>query len=154
MQNKLIFAGLVFFFAFQSLDVTPSSKSYCVRKLCPFLFFFIFTYYSMLCHTCVLILFCSPYKKKKISMCLKVQHFPLNVSIYRSVVSMQYSKTSTSCSCEQRLGRVQCSAHIKLFLLVGFLSSRLKLHSQAKPDKEETIFTTENVFRAWLILFI
>lgn len=77
MQNKLIFAGLVFFFAFQSLDVTPSSKSYCVRKLCPFLFFFIFTYYSMLCHTCVLILFCSPYKKKKNIHVLKSSTFPV-----------------------------------------------------------------------------
>lgn len=121
-------------FAFQTLDVTPSSEGLTMfASLTVFNFTYIACFVTPMPRSCFVQL-----KKKKphsdsiFTVCL------LNVSIYRSLVTMQYSQKSTSwgvLGVHRSISTCSCS-------LISVIATQTSFSGcENKQRKEETIFT-------------
>lgn len=134
----------------------PSSTSYCVSERC---LYFLFHFISLnrpiiACFATPVCSFGSVHRPQETNMFFKVQRVPVNVWSYRRVVSMQYSKTSTSCSCQQGPGgRVQCSANTKVPVIATQTSFSGKTRQRRDNIYNRKCFCLVFLELGWFYLF-
>lgn len=123
----------------------PLLWSYCFIKLLP-----IFIRPIIACLATLVCWFCVAHNaiKKHVP---EVSMFLINVWLYRSEFSMQYSKRSTTCSREPRR---ECPAHMKLFFPCWFsgITTQTSFSGKTKQRKENVFFFF--FLEMCLILFI